>query len=86
MLSFFLSFLFLYRKTLGGFKMHSHSGRRVILYRRERSLHDVVKQANILVQNLELGGEGRGGDWLRSGFQNLERTITTGKKMLQTFE
>ena len=60
MLSFFLSFLFLYRKTLGGFKMHSHSGRRVILYRRERSLHDVVKQANILVQNLELGGEGRG--------------------------
>ena len=65
--------------------MHSHSGRRVSLYRRERSLHDVVKQANILVQNLELGGEGRGGegrggDWLRSGFQNLERTITTGKK------
>ena len=62
MLSFFLSFLFLYRKTLGGFKMHSHSGRRVSLYRRERSLHDVVKQANILVQNLELGGEGRGGE------------------------
>ena len=60
MLSFFLSFLFLYRKTLGGFKMRSHSGRRVSLYRRERSLHDVVKQANILVQNLELGGEGRG--------------------------
>ena len=54
--------------------MHSHSGRRVSLYRRERSLHDVVKQANILVQ------KGRGGDWLRSGFQNLERTITTGKK------
>ena len=42
--------------------MHSHSGRRVSLYRRERSLHDVVKQANILVQNLELGGEGRGGE------------------------
>ena len=40
--------------------MHSHCGRRVSLYRRERSLHDVVKQANILVQNLELGGEGRG--------------------------
>ena len=65
--------------------MHSHSGRRVSLYRRERSLHDVVKQANILVQKGR-GGEGRGGDWLRSGFQNLERTITTGKKMLQTFE
>ena len=54
---------------------------RVSLYRRERSLHDVLKQANTLVQNLD----GRGGNWWRSGLQNLERTITTGKKIAANF-
>ena len=84
MLSFFLSFLFLYRKTLGGFKMHSHSGRRVSLYRRERSLHDVVKQANILVQNLELGGEGRG--LVALSLPKFRENNHYWKKMLHTFE
>ena len=64
--------------------MHSHSGRRVSLYRRERSLHDVVKQANILVQNLELGGEGRGLVALRlPKFRENNHYL---KKMLQTIE